>query len=159
MPSCHFLLIVIVIAVMLIYAEFFKNMEKSKMLFRIGFVKLLIFHLFSKVIQCNAEVIYGDCKNWYMKEHSLKEKYLPWITLKESQSFLEIVKPTHKMFKNYSSIFRHIQNPGVCKIRNQDIQNPVRHQWWSILRKLLTAIVVFANYICNISFSNCLLFF
>ena len=62
-PSCHFLLIVIVIAVMLIYAEFFKNMEKSEMLFRIGFVKLLIFHLFSKVIHCNAEVIYGDCKN------------------------------------------------------------------------------------------------
>ena len=46
-PRCHFLLIII--AIMLIYKEFSKNAKMSKMLLRIGFVKLLIFHLFSKV--------------------------------------------------------------------------------------------------------------
>ena len=46
MPRCHFLLIVIVIAIMLIYKEFFKKTETSKMVLRIGFAKLLIFCLF-----------------------------------------------------------------------------------------------------------------
>ena len=32
------------------------------------------------------ELIYGDYKNQYIKEYSLKEKYLPRITLKGSQS-------------------------------------------------------------------------
>ena len=40
-------LIVIVIAIMLIYKEFFKNMKMSNMLVRIGFDKLLAFCLFS----------------------------------------------------------------------------------------------------------------
>ena len=40
MSCCHFLLIGIAVAVMLIYTEFFKNVEMSKMLLRIGFVKL-----------------------------------------------------------------------------------------------------------------------
>ena len=36
------------------------------------------------------------------------------------------------------------------------MQNPVKHLQWSIVQKLLTAIVVFANYnyFCNISFSH-----
>ena len=76
-PRRHFLLIVIVIAIMLIYKdlsvfsrnvlkmwtritpntdtffagkEFFKRQKMSKMRLRINFVKLLIFRLFSKVI-------------------------------------------------------------------------------------------------------------
>ena len=48
MPHCHFLLIVIVI--ILIYKDLFKNTKMSKMLLRIGYVKLLIFWLFLKVI-------------------------------------------------------------------------------------------------------------
>ena len=54
MPRCHFLLIVIVIAIMLIYKELFKNTKMSKK--RIPFVKLLIFGLLSIVIRCNTEV-------------------------------------------------------------------------------------------------------
>ena len=54
MPRCHFLLVVIVTAIILIYKELFKNAKT-------GFVKLLIFYLFSKFIQCNAEV-----KNYFM---------------------------------------------------------------------------------------------
>ena len=46
MPRCHFLLVVIVIAIMLIYKEFFKKTETSKMVLRIVFAKLLIFCLF-----------------------------------------------------------------------------------------------------------------
>ena len=49
MPCYRFLLIVIVIAISLIYKEFFKNMKMRRMFLRIGFVKLLIFRLFSKV--------------------------------------------------------------------------------------------------------------
>ena len=56
MPRCHFILIAIVVAMICIYKEFFKNMKMSKMPLRIVFIKLLIYHLFSKVIQCNAEV-------------------------------------------------------------------------------------------------------
>ena len=51
MPLCHFLLIVMVIAIMLIYKEFFKNTKMRKMLLRIDVVKLLIFGLFSKVMR------------------------------------------------------------------------------------------------------------
>ena len=40
MPQCHFLLIVLVIAIMLIRKEFFKNMKINKMLLRVAFVKL-----------------------------------------------------------------------------------------------------------------------
>ena len=39
MPRCCFLLIVIVVAVRLVYKEFFKNMKVSRMLLRIGFFK------------------------------------------------------------------------------------------------------------------------
>ena len=56
MPRSHFLLIVIVITIMLIYKEFLKNAKMSKMLVGIGFAKLLIFRLFSKVITWNTEV-------------------------------------------------------------------------------------------------------
>ena len=56
MSRCHFLLIVIVTAIMLIYKEFFENKKMSKMLLNIAFVKLLIFRLFSKVIQRNTGV-------------------------------------------------------------------------------------------------------
>ena len=48
--------IVIVIAIILIYKELFKEMKMSKFLLKIGFIKLLIFRLFSTVIQCNTEV-------------------------------------------------------------------------------------------------------
>ena len=41
---------------MLLYKKFFKNSKMSKMLLRIGFIKLLIFCLFSMVIQCNTKV-------------------------------------------------------------------------------------------------------
>ena len=77
----------------------------------------------------------------------------------------------------YFDIFRHIQTcseiiqtysePCVTQtysesryIQNQKPrhnQNPVEHLWWSMLWKLLTAVVVFANYFRNISFSHCLL--
>ena len=45
MSCCHFLLIIIAIAIMLIYKEFFKNAKIGKMLLKIGYVKLLIFCL------------------------------------------------------------------------------------------------------------------
>ena len=45
MSCCHFLLIIIAIAIMLIYKEFFKNAKIDKMLLKIGYVKLLIFCL------------------------------------------------------------------------------------------------------------------
>ena len=47
---------VVVIAIMLIYKEFCKNAKMSKMLLKIGIVKLLIFRLDSKVIRYNTEV-------------------------------------------------------------------------------------------------------
>ena len=50
MRFCHFLLIVIVIAIMLIYKEFFKNTKMSRMILGIGLVKILTFRLFPKVI-------------------------------------------------------------------------------------------------------------
>ena len=56
MPSCHFVLIIILIAIIMIYEELFKNMNMSKMLLRIGLVKILIFSLFSKVIRCDPEM-------------------------------------------------------------------------------------------------------
>ena len=75
-------------------------------------------------------------------------------------------------------IFRtgYIQNPGIFRTRGifttlpysepwdiknpRQIQNPVKHLRWSVVQKLLTAIVVFANYnyFCNISFVRSLLF-
>ena len=60
----------------------------SKMLLRIGFVKLLKFCLFSKVNQWNTKA-----KNSFMVIKRLKinfwmEKYVPQITLKESKSLL-----------------------------------------------------------------------
>ena len=48
MPHSHFLLIVIVI--IWVYKDLFKSTKMSKMLLRIGYVKLLIFFLFLKVI-------------------------------------------------------------------------------------------------------------
>ena len=42
MPCCHFLLIVIVLAIMLIYNESFKNMKMSKMLSITSFNKKLV---------------------------------------------------------------------------------------------------------------------
>ena len=42
---------------MLIYKEFLKNTKMSKMLLGIGFIKLLIFRLFSKIIRCNTESV------------------------------------------------------------------------------------------------------
>ena len=45
MPSCHFLSVSIIIAIMLIYKEFFKKTKISKMVLRIGFAKLLMFCL------------------------------------------------------------------------------------------------------------------
>ena len=55
MPHCHFLL-AIVIALMLIYKEFFKNMKISRMFLRIEIFKILIFCLFRMVIGGNIEV-------------------------------------------------------------------------------------------------------
>ena len=50
MPCGHFILIVIVIiALMLIYKELFKNPKISKMLFRMGFIKLLYFVYFQRL--------------------------------------------------------------------------------------------------------------
>ena len=49
MPRCHFLLTLTVIAIMLIYEDFFRN-KKMRMFLRIGYVKLLIFRSFLKVI-------------------------------------------------------------------------------------------------------------
>ena len=83
-PRCHFLLIVIVIAIILIYKEFFKTMKISRIFFRIGLVKILIFCLFPKVIQYNTDYFMVIKK--YIKEYSLEEKYLPQITPKGSQS-------------------------------------------------------------------------
>ena len=51
-----FFQIEIVIVIILIYKELFKEMKMSKMLLKIGFIKLLIFRLFSTVIRCNTEV-------------------------------------------------------------------------------------------------------
>ena len=47
----------------------------------------------------------------------------------------------------------HIQNAGVFEAYPRHIQNPVKHQWWSVLRKQLTAIIIFANYnyFCSVS--------
>ena len=45
MPCCHFLLIVIVIAIRFIYKEFFKNMKMSKMLLRIAFNAMNAFNI------------------------------------------------------------------------------------------------------------------
>ena len=64
------------VAIMLIYKELFKNTKMSKMLLRIGFV--------------NTEV-----KNlWWLKKNkwksSLREKHLPRIALKASQSLPRI---------------------------------------------------------------------
>ena len=53
-----FFLIVLVITItitIIIYKEFLKNTKMSKMLLRIGFVKLLKFCLFSKVNQWNTK--------------------------------------------------------------------------------------------------------
>ena len=68
------------------------------------------------------------------------------------------------MFENCSSIFRHIQKPPAYSepwyIQNRKprhIQNPVKYLRWSVLRKLLTAVVVFGNYFRNVSFSHYLL--
>ena len=72
-PRCHFLLIVIVIAIILIYKEFFKTMKISRIFFRIGLVKILIFCLFPKVIQYNTDYFMVIKK--YIKEYSLEEKY------------------------------------------------------------------------------------
>ena len=64
----------------------------------------------------------------------------------------------------------HIQNPDIFRTKVYSepwdtqnltqIQNLAKHLRWSIVQKLLTAIVVFANYnhFCNISFSSSLLF-
>ena len=64
----------------------------------------------------------------------------------------------------------HIQNPDTFRTdvysepwdtwNLAQIQNPVKHLRWSIVQKVLTAVVVFANdnYFCNISFSSSLLF-
>ena len=51
-----FFQIEIVIVIILIYKELFKEMKMSKMLLKIGFIKLLILRLFSTVIRCNTEV-------------------------------------------------------------------------------------------------------
>ena len=93
MPCCQFLLIVIVTAIILIYKEFLKNSNMSKMLLRNCFVKLWIFLFFLKRL---FDVIfrwriYGDEKIYiYIKECSLKDKYLLQITPKGSQSSLQI---------------------------------------------------------------------
>ena len=50
MPRCHFLLTLTVIAIMLIYEDFFRNKKMRRMFLRIGYVKLLIFRSFLKVI-------------------------------------------------------------------------------------------------------------
>ena len=55
MPLCQFLSIV-VIAIILICEELFKNTKIGKILLRIGFVKILIFLVFSKVLRCNTEM-------------------------------------------------------------------------------------------------------
>ena len=54
--SIAFFQIEIVIVIILIYKELFKEMKMSKMLLKIGFIKLLILRLFSTVIRCNTEV-------------------------------------------------------------------------------------------------------
>ena len=41
MPCCHFLLIVIVIAIMLIYKEFFKNAKMRRMLSELALGKVI----------------------------------------------------------------------------------------------------------------------
>ena len=56
MPRCQFLSIVVVIAMILICEELFKNTKMGKILLKIGFVKILIFLVFSKVIRCNTEM-------------------------------------------------------------------------------------------------------
>ena len=56
MPRCQFLSIVVVIAIILICEELFKNAKMGKILLRICFVKILIFLVFSKVIRCNTEI-------------------------------------------------------------------------------------------------------
>ena len=74
MPQCHFLLIVIVIEIMLIYKEFFKNMKMRRMFLRNGLVIILIFCLFPKVIWCNTEGKNGCMvTKKYIDEYSLKE--------------------------------------------------------------------------------------
>ena len=64
----------------------------------------------------------------------------------------------------------HIQNPDIFRTEVYSepwdtqnltkIQNPIKHLQWSVVQKLLTAIVVFSNYnyFCNISFLSSLLF-
>ena len=50
MPHSHFLLIVIVTAIMLIYKKFFKKYENEQMFLITDLVKISIFCLFPKVI-------------------------------------------------------------------------------------------------------------
>ena len=57
---------------MLIYKEFFKNTKMSQMLLWIGFVRFLIFCLFSKFTVIK--------KNNYKRTFN-EGKYLPWITV------------------------------------------------------------------------------
>ena len=63
MPRCHFLLIVIVIAITSIHKEFFKNKNMSKMFQELSFVKLLTVRIFSKVIRYNKYSKPSD-KHW-----------------------------------------------------------------------------------------------
>ena len=58
----------------------------------------------------------------------------------------------------------HMQNPDIFRTEVYsepwDTQNSTQIQRWSLVQKILTAIVVFAiyKYFCNISFSSSLLF-
>ena len=61
-PCCHFLLIVIVITIMLIYKEFFRTRKMTRMFLRIGLVKILHFVYFQRLFNVipREEVDYGD---------------------------------------------------------------------------------------------------
>ena len=58
------------------------------------------------------------------------------------------------IFKYIQELLRHIQNsvqnPGI--FRTRDIQNPVKHLRWNILRKYVAATFIFPKHFCNISF-------
>ena len=97
---------------------------------------------------------------WPLRENSLIILHVILIEL------LGLYKQRNKansaIFRNYSGAFRTLCNPGIFRtlvysnyrhIQNQryiqnprHVKNPVKHLWWSVLRKLVTAVAAFANY-------------
>ena len=87
----------------------------------------------------------------------------PFRQIQAHSHMFRNIQTCSEIVQAYSGIFRTLCNPriiqnlGIFKIGNRDIQNPVKHLRWSVLRKLLTVVVLFGNYFRNVSFSHYLL--